>query len=226
LKKGIDSTNRFYLGHLSSPCVAPARPGRNPRSRAAFPLLSPPLPAAAGVSRRAKPARRRRRRAVFYPARGGPCGAAPSLAAVRIGGGRRGLAWLLPAGCARGVLPQWRRRQVVVLAVAERRRPLPTLVFNSDEGPRRVGWSFGRRCSGAAKAATFLQQRGGGTSRARSGSGRAEGLVCLCYRVRSATAHGGGGRSPLDGRSAAALRFHRSYPIPLAGCTMGLATRA
>jgi hypothetical protein len=28
---------------------------------------------------------------------------------------------------------------VVVLAVAERRRPLPTPVFNSDEGPRRAG---------------------------------------------------------------------------------------
>jgi hypothetical protein len=140
------------ISHLVNYSIPPPRPASPPRHQGETlhpkpPSFSsrPPHP----CSHREKPVRRQRRGAVFYPARGGPCRAVPSLAAVRIGGGRRGLAWLLPAGCARGVLSQWRRRQVVVLAVAERQRPLPTHAFNIDEGPQRAGWPFGRWCSGS-----------------------------------------------------------------------------
>jgi hypothetical protein len=39
-----------------------------------------------------------------------------------------------------------------------------------------------------------------------------QSLVCPCYHVRSATAYGGGGRSPPDGCSAAAPRFRPFLP--------------
>jgi hypothetical protein len=143
----------------------------NPSSLASPSPLSPPLLAAAGVSRREKPARCRWRGAVLYLARGGPCGAVPSPAAVMLGRGRRGLAWRLPVDCARGDLPQWRRRQVVVLAVAERQRSLPTPALKSDEGSRRAGWPCGSRCGRSWRwRPTTHSPPGGALSRARSGS--------------------------------------------------------
>ncbi|XP_071685304.1 uncharacterized protein [Lolium perenne] len=74
-QKGLCKCNVHIL---PSPLVVPRGGPRGENPSAAHPLpLSPPSPAAASVCRRAKPARCRRRRAFPYPARGGPCGAAP-----------------------------------------------------------------------------------------------------------------------------------------------------
>ena len=60
--------------------------------------------------------------------------------------------------------------------------------------------------TGTAGAATLLLQRGGGVFTGPIwGPAGPEGLVCPCYRVRSAATCGGEGRSPSDGRAAAAL---------------------
>jgi hypothetical protein len=87
---------------LDRSCVAPARPGAKTLVCRLPPPPPLPHPATAGESCRAKLAWCRRRGALPYPARGGPCGAASSPAAVQIGGGRRGLAWRRPASCIRG----------------------------------------------------------------------------------------------------------------------------
>jgi hypothetical protein len=68
------------------------------------------------------------------------------------------------------------------------------------------------RAKGSARRRLSCSSAAAETSRARSEPGRAEGLVCPCYHVQSATAYGGGGRSPPDGCSAAAPRSRPFVP--------------
>jgi hypothetical protein len=75
----------------------------------------------------------------------GRAGAVPSLAVVRLGGGRQGLAWWRRRA-ALGVSSRiggGGKRLVVVLMVAEWRRPLPTPTLRSDKGPQRAGGLLG-----------------------------------------------------------------------------------
>jgi hypothetical protein len=82
----------IFLRPLTRSLVAPVRPrGGNPNPPTPQPLL-PLSQAAAGVRCRAKPARCRGRWAFLSPTRGDPGGAAFSVAAVHLGGGRHGLA--------------------------------------------------------------------------------------------------------------------------------------
>jgi hypothetical protein len=181
-----------------SPCVAPARPGRNPSFQTPFPLSrSPPghcrceppgkaraMPAAGGCL---LPGARRTVRGRFLLWR--RCGL------VEVDEAWHGGAGELRQGCPLAV-------EAVVRTVAEWRRPLPTPAFRSDEGPR---WPGGLLRGGAADP-------GGGDAddifflRWRAESG----LIWLCRGLGGpmvARNGPGGGRPWRCGRRCCSVRW-------------------